>query len=430
MGGDVKRIFVAVSVVLLSAACGKAVPPSPGEDASVEVFGEVDAGTDGGEYEIHERRDAGVVITDSGLPWSWNAIAEIITLPASDGGVTGRWHQVRPTAADRAWAGGVLLFDGGVVGIPFNESSVLVIHPGDGTTDRWPVEGGRVEEGWQGGVLLPDGTVIGIPRNASKFLRIDPVTRTAVPFGDDLSDTGVDGGLDKFRGGVLGLNGLVYAAPATASFIARLNPQTGEVTRLPLPPTVKRGSTQGAVVFPTGDIVMFPLLDLPGLLVIPSHTREADQVWLLPRPAAPGIAPAFIGGGVITGVDTAISPPEQNAMPLRYEAGVFRWQPPVAGVSEQIANAWFFGAWSTNGHVYSPPYGAEDLLSFSLGVDSAVIPFDSEATRFRAVSGAVALPDGRIICLPHDRSAWLELVPEGRRTMPMEAFTSPFLNKL
>ena len=171
MGGDVRRIFVTVWVVLISAACGKAVPPAPGEDASVDVVVDVDAGTDGGEYEIHERRDAGVVITDSGLPWSWNAVAEVIALSASDGGVTGRWHPIAPTAADRAWAGGVLLVDGGVVGIPFNEASVLVIHPGDGTTERWPVEGGPVEEGWQGGVLLPDGTVIGIPRAAHHSLQ-------------------------------------------------------------------------------------------------------------------------------------------------------------------------------------------------------------------------------------------------------------------
>lgn len=423
-------------LILVATACEVSNPPGvvgdAGADDEVTDAGlPPDAGLrpDGGPFQITDPRDAGPIITDHGLPWTWAAVKQVLSIPPSGGGVTGRWNPVHPLAVDRAWAGGVLLLDGNVVGIPFNESSVLVIHPDTRITERWPLQGGAVAEGWHGGVLLPDGTVIGIPRNASRFLRIDPATRSAAPFGDDLSDTGADGGLDKFHGGVLGLNGLVYAAPATANFIARLDPKTGAVTRLPLPPTVQRGATQGAVLFPTGDIVMFPLVDRPGLLVIPARGGGEDEVWLLPRPRTTG-APAFTGGGVITGIDSAIAPPQQNAMPLRYEAGVFSWAPPLPGVSAVSANAWFFGAWSTNGHIYTPPFGATDALTFSLDGSATLVPFETGDAQFRSVSGAVALPDGRIIGLPHGRSSYLELTPEGRRTLPPEAFTSPFLNKL
>lgn len=426
---NVRKMQLLSGFVVITMACSPPVPtstPDSGEDAGVA---EVDGGSgDAGLFEIY-RRDAGELVLDSGLPWTWAAVEQVISAPPASGSVTGRWIPVSPTSVDRAWAGGVLLLDGRVVAIPFNESSVLVINPATNTSERWPITGGGVEEGWQGGVLLPDGKVIAFPRNAGRFLRIDPVARTVTPFGDDLSDTGLAGGVDKFRGGVLGLNGQVYAAPSMATFIARLDPASGTVTRVPIPPTINRGRTQGAVLFPTGDIVMWPSFDMPGLLVIPGRQGVADEVWLMPRPSVMG-PPAFNAGGVVTGIEKAVAPPHQNAMPLRYEAGRLTWDSPLPGVSPQAANAWFFAAWSTNGHFYAAPFGQEQAIGFSLSGPPSLLPFDPGASIFRSVLGVVALPDGRVIGIPHARSAWLELSPAGRRTLPIEAFTSPYLNKL
>lgn len=407
-------------------ACEPPKPPAPGPDGGIEDA--LDGGGDAGLFEIHSR-DAGG-LWDTHLPWRWSAVEEVINTPPAGGQVTGRWVPVMPTAVDRAWAGGVLLLDGGVVAVPFNESSVLMINPDDDTYERWPVSGGAVSEGWQGGVLLPDGKVIAFPRNANRFLRIDPATKTAEPFGDDLSNVGADGGVDKYRGGVLGLNGLVYAAPSNAKFIARLDPATGRVTKIPIPATVPRGATQGAVVFPTGDIVMFPAFDLPGLIVIPSRTGGPDEVWLLPRPHLDGPFAGFNAGGIITGFESAVAPPHQNAYPMQYQAGVLSWLSPLPGIAPQSANAWFYGAWSTNGRIYAPPFGQRDAIEFSLAGQVALLPFEPNPSVFRAVVGVVGLPDGRLIAIPHARSAWLELSPAGRKTMPMEAFTSPYLNKL
>lgn len=428
---NVRKIQLLSGLVVITMACSPPVPPAipdSGEDGGV-VVGGADAGNgDAGLFEIYHR-DAGELILDSGLPWKWSAVEEVISAPPTGNTVTGRWIPVSPTSVDRAWAGGVLLLDGRVVAIPFNESSVLVINPATNTSERWPITGGAVAEGWQGGVLLPDGKVIAFPRNANRFLRIDPVARTVTPFGDDLSDTGLPGGIDKFRGGVLSLNGQVYAAPSMATFIARLNPDTGTITRVPIPPTIARGRVQGAVLFPTGDIVMWPSFDMPGLLLIPGMHGAPDEVWLMPRPPV-GEVPAFNAGGVVTGIENAVAPPHQNAMPLRYKAGVLSWDAPLPGVSPRAANAWFFAAWSTNGHFYAPPFGQEEAISFSRDGAPSLLSFDPGDSTFRSVLGVVALPDGRIIGIPHARSAWLELSPAGRRTLPLEAFTSPYLNKL
>lgn len=431
------RPFIAVLAVVVIAGCltkAPSPPPNPNVDNPSAADPPDADGWDGGydpRFAVLGARDAGGIITDSGLPWSWSAVAEVLATPPASGGVSQRWVPVLPLATDRAWAGGVLLFDGGVVAIPFDEPAVLVIHPNDDTSERWPVEGGGVEEGWEGGVLLPDGTVLAFPRNASRFLRIDPKARTATPFGDDLSDAS-DGGVDKFRGGVLALNGQVYAAPSQATFVARLDPVTGHVTRLKIPPKSHPGLTQGAVVFPTGDIVLFPAQDGAGLLVVPSRTGEADQVWLLPQPPSPDL-PAFVGGGLLTGVASAYAAPEQNVYPMRYEEGLFKRSEAVPGLDRRDANSYLFGAWSTDGHLYLPPFGALGTLVLDVASNQPkVVPelTDGGTPLFRATFGAVGLPDGRIIGIPHGRSSWLELTPSGRRTVSPEAMTSPFLNKL
>jgi hypothetical protein len=127
-------------------------------------------------------------------------------------------------------------------------------------------------------------------------------------------------------------------------------------------------------------------------------------------------------------VDTAFAPPEQNARPLLYRAGLLSWAPAVPGLSVPMANAYLYAAWSTDGHLYAPPFGADFALRS--GEVAELLPLDAGISWFRGVFGAVGLPDGRIIAIPHSRSAWLELAPEGRVTVPMEAMTSPFLNKL
>lgn len=439
------RIRLGVVVLGLSvAACDPALPqggfPAPVDAGPVDAgpsavssdggapdAGALDAGLEDAGPVILVRRDAGVVLTDAGPTWDWSGVSALVSRPASDGGVRVRWVTVTPAAPDRAWAGGVLLRDGGVVAVPFSASTVLFISPRDDRQERWPVAGGAVDEGWMGGVLLPDGTVLAFPRQANRFLRIDPATRTAEPFGDDLSDVVTDGGLGKFRGGVLAHNGLVYAAPAGASFIARLDWKTGRITRLPLPATRREGHAHGAALFPTGDIVMFPIGDAPGLLVLPSRDHRDDEVWLLPRPTAPG-ATAFNGGGVVTGVHTALAAPQQNTFPMLYEEGLFAWGPTVEGYEAQTANAHFFGAWSSDGHMYFPPFGTPFALRCT--GPGACERLDVGPPTFRPVFGMVGLPDGRVLGVPHGRSAWLELAPEGAAPVPLETMTSPFLNKL
>jgi hypothetical protein len=382
----------------------------------------VDAGP-----QILEPRDAGPVITTGNIPWTWDMANQVISREPRVGEVQVRWLPVSPNAPARAWAGGVLLRDGRVVGIPFSAQTVLVIDPVSNTSEQWPITGGGVEEGWFGGVLLPDGSVIAIPRQADQFLRIDPVTRTAKRIGEALPPPAGDAVLGRFRGGVLAHSGFVYAAPSGANFIARLDPATETVKRIPLPPQRAFGHTHGAVLFPTGDIAMFSMGDFPGLLIIPSRTGGDEEVWFLPRPSAPG-APAFTGGGMLTGPSAAIAPPQQNAYPVLYRDGLLSWGNAVTGLEVGSANSYFYGAWSTDGHFYVPYFGTASVLRMDASGRSEAI--NAGMPSFRAVFGAVGLPDGRIIGIPHDRSSWLELKPERAVTVPIESMTSPFLNKL
>jgi hypothetical protein len=183
------------------------------------------------------------------------------------------------------------------------------------------------------------------------------------------------------------------------------------------------------VLFPTGDIAMFPSADSPGLLIIPSRDASPDEVWLMPTPRPEG-APMFSGAGMITGESTALAPPKQNNRTLVYDEAIFHWGVPVAGISEQVANAYFFSAWSTDGNIYALPYSQTTALRMNVRGEAAMVELHTSLPIFSAVSGAVGLPDGRIIGIPFATPSWLELTPSGRRTVPAEAMTSAYLNKL
>ncbi len=71
---------------------------------------------------------------------------------------------------------------------------------------------------WFGAVLAPSGNVVGIPKEARYPLRVFPKSRECEIFGDALA---ADAG--TWSSGVLGKDGLVYAAPYTAHRMLRID---------------------------------------------------------------------------------------------------------------------------------------------------------------------------------------------------------------
>lgn len=86
----------------------------------------------------------------------------------------------------------------------------------------------KVEEGWlyHGGNLADDGYVYAIPASAPRVMKIDPVNETTEYIGPEFQ------GKAKWYGGITGSDNNIYGIPHNATGVLKINPVTQEVSIL------------------------------------------------------------------------------------------------------------------------------------------------------------------------------------------------------
>ena len=86
----------------------------------------------------------------------------------------------------------------------------------------------NVNEGWlyHGGNLALDGFVYAIPASANRVMKIDPRKETTEYIGPEYT------GKAKWYGGITGSDGCIYGIPHNATGVLKINPTTQEVTIL------------------------------------------------------------------------------------------------------------------------------------------------------------------------------------------------------
>lgn len=143
------------------------------------------------------------------------------------------------------WLGGAHGADGCVYGMPSDATSLLKIDPATDRCTTFGRVGLRTSHAsstpilnkWQGGVLCPtDGCVYAVPADADCVLKINtnpndgdaynavsllPLPTTATGDNDDDSGTAVE---DKWQGGFLGRDGLIYGIPENIDRVMQLTP--------------------------------------------------------------------------------------------------------------------------------------------------------------------------------------------------------------
>jgi hypothetical protein len=140
-----------------------------------------------------------------------------LVLASSLGTATNKWH------------GGVLSPQGMIYGIPYNSEQVLRIDPatetavlvGDYLVSDVTADPATTNK-WGGGVLSLQGMIYGIPYKSEQVLRIDPATDTAVLVGSELGSATTH----KWDGGVLSPQGMIYGIPYNSEQVLRIDPTT------------------------------------------------------------------------------------------------------------------------------------------------------------------------------------------------------------
>ena len=139
-----------------------------------------------------------------------------------------------PTPCPRGkfkWLRGVLAPDGSIFCIPACADCVLRIHA-DGKIDALAHDvvaaaqaDGPGEWLWHGGSLGTDGNVYAIPANASRVLKIEPVTGRVSLIGPLLHP----GLTNRWYGGIKAADGAIWGVPYNAPSALKIVPETGEV---------------------------------------------------------------------------------------------------------------------------------------------------------------------------------------------------------
>jgi hypothetical protein len=174
------------------------------------------------------------------------------------------------------WDGAVQGLDGKIYGVPRNATNILIIDPATGTATRSNMGATLTGTGkFNGGCLLPDGKILCPPRDATDFLLIDPAagTATRTTLGSATALNTLAGTTtDKWRGCKLGLNGVVYCVPSSATAVLLYDTKTGTVsaTNFSLTTTGYRGAQMGL----DGAVYMCPF-DATSVLRIATGTPSA-----------------------------------------------------------------------------------------------------------------------------------------------------------
>ncbi|EGD77747.1 hypothetical protein PTSG_08836 [Salpingoeca rosetta] len=277
--------------------------------------------------------------------------------------------------------------------------------PGDGDVIG-PVIGTPLvrDNRWSGGVLADNGLIYGIPLHANAPLILDPETGTV---DNPLSDSAVY----KWSGGVLGSNGLIYGFPFFEPSVLVIDPATNATGTIPLNMSTSFSGDEGDGMWQSGILasngLIFAIPDIAGaVLVIDPATNATDMTTMA------GLDDGSWFGAVQAPNDLIYSVPSTASSVLIINP----FSKTTDTTSIVVRRNGDTGTWAgtvlaENGLIYGIPSTATKVLVVNPGtkeMNIISIPDVSTAAKWR---GGVLSPTGLIVGIPQHASSVLLIDP-------------------
>ncbi len=359
---------------------------------------------------------------DAGLdPRRWKEVAALL-FEGLDGGdssfdVSFVTNLTAQTSTGCGFQGGVLTSFGSVMCIPTESERALEFFPDGGVA---PVSI-QPPSGWAGGVLLADDTVLGVPAGAPSALLLP---RPKAPFPNRNPDYLVLGasGPGPFSGAAVTADGTIVCATTSAAAFLRADGGTRQAAGT--------GEYAGAVLTESGrSVLLVPRSALHVFEATPRTLTTTDRV----TQRGTGDFTRLAGGLLLESGDALLTPAVAGDVFVRVpsDGGA-----PTNVTSAVSRVSLFSAAWSTNGYAYGLDVDGGSaqvaVIDRRGNVTWQQLPASAlDAGLFGPLShiGLTAMADGRLISCGCRSSSAMILTPRNRRTLPIEVMTSPWLNK-
>jgi streptogramin lyase len=307
-----------------------------------------------------------------------------------------------------------------------------------------------------GVVLAPNGFIYGIPYGSDVIIKIDPTTDTISSFGAGLVGPG------GYPGGVLGLNGKIYAVPEfSSSSILEIDPATDGIRLIPITGFNMVGCArafQGTAVAPNGKIYGLPACSDKVLEYDPA-TDTYQLIGGVPAGTWRWVRAILAPNGKIYGMpqnasDVAVIDPATSTLSLiplgasgracgatlapngliygfdcngTTNVVVINPANDTAAITNPLASA--NNGWSSvlgpDGNIYNTTSFAK-VMKFDTGTSAITYLAGAPAPAYS--EGMVLAPNGKIYFAPYSTNQVMVVDPHAVANFPLDLLLSPYLN--
>jgi hypothetical protein len=319
------------------------------------------------------------------------------------------------------WLGGVLGLNNKIYGIPFTGGgNVLVIDPDNDTATVFTVVSSFSNFSSAGGVLARNGKIYSVPFSTSELLIIDPDTDTATVINTGVSPIGT-----SYIGGVLGNDDKIYCVPFSGTNLLIIDTLTDTATRTTMGLSFSGSSKWfGGVLGPDGKIYFIPS-NANDILIIDTDAGTATRTTM----GASLSGSSKWWGGVLGKDGKIYCIPNSATSILIIDTVTNTATLSNMGADLTGGSKWVGGVLGTDGLIYGIPSEASDILIINTDTGTATrSTLGADLTGSSKWWGGTASANGNIYGMPFASPDILKIGVGN--TAPIEALTSPYLNKL